>query len=205
MNHTRKVMAVGLAVCMLLLPISDANVWLNAKSIPAPGLMKQQVERWGVGAKVKVKLQGGNKLRGSIVGIEDQGFTLEGKGQGPAKRIPYADLAGVELAKRSYRAAGQPDPAEARRVVEALGVGKHVMVKTTHGKEYHGHIQGIEQEQFTILPDHQKKPVRIAYNDVVRVEQNLSKGTWIAIGVLAGIVVTLLIIRAVILSNYGER
>ncbi len=192
MNHTRKVMAVGLVVCMLLLPISDASVWLNAKSIPTPALIKQQVERWGVGANVKVKLQEGKKLRGSIAEIEEQGFTLEGKGQGPSRRIAYADLTELELARRSYRASGQPDPAEARRVVEALGVGKHVMVKTTGAKEYHGNIQAIGADRFTLLPDQQNTAVEITYRDVWQVEKNMSTATIVVLAVGITIVVLVL-------------
>ncbi len=192
MNHTRKVMAVGLAVCMLVLPISDANVWLHAKSLPSPALMKQQVERWGLGAKVKVKLQDGKKLRGSIAEIVEQGFTLEVKRQGSARRIAYADVAGVELAKRSYRAAAQPDPAEARRAVEALGVGKHVMVRTTGAKEYHGRIQAIGADQFTLLPDQQNTAVEISYSDVWQVEKNMSTATIVVLAVGITIVVLVL-------------
>ncbi len=189
MNHTRKVMAVGLAVCMLLLPISDANVLLNAKSLLTPGLMKQQVERWGLGANVKVKLQDGKKLRGSIAEIEEQGFTLEGKRQGPSRRLAYADVAGVELARRSYRAAGQPDPAEARRVVDALGVGKHVMVRTTAGREYHGHIKAIGADRFTLLPDQQNTALEITYSDVWQVEKNMSTASIVVIAVAITILV----------------
>jgi Holliday junction resolvasome RuvABC endonuclease subunit len=82
-----------------------------------------------------------------------------------------------------------------------LGVGHHIQVKTTAGKEYHGNIQAIESDLFTLLPDHQTAPVQIAFVEMQYVEQNLSNGAWIAIavGVAAGVVVAILCL--VSLSN----
>ena len=57
-------------------------------------------------------------------------------------------MTGVELLKRRYRAHGQPDAAEARRVVLALGMGKHIVVNTTAGRELHGNIVAIEPGYF---------------------------------------------------------
>jgi hypothetical protein len=105
-------------------------------------------------------------------------------------------VAQLRLAKLTYRASGQVDPAEAKRVVAGLGVGKHIMVKTAAGQEFHGNIQAIEPDQFIMLPDHQAAPVQIAYNDVRQLGPNLSTGAKIGIiagAVGAGIVIALLI------------
>ena len=181
MNNWQKFIATGLAACMLVLPLGDLAVSLQAEVPPNPTLTKQQVDRWGVGAEVKVKLAGGKNLRGAISGIEDESFLLVKGQKASPKRVGYAEVAELKLAKNLYRATGQPDPLAALRVVEALGVGRHAVVKTAAGQEYHGNIQAIDRGHFTLLPDHQSQPVQIAYSDVQQVGPNLSKAAKVAI------------------------
>ena len=153
--------------------------------------MKHQVDQLGVGAKVKVKLEGGKKLEGYIETIDDEGFLLNSKREASPRRIAYDQVARLKFAKRSYRASGQPDPVEARRAVLGLGVGQHVMVKVAGGKKLRGHIEAIESDNFTLRPDRQTTAVQIVYNDVWRVQQNLSTGAKIAIAaaVIFGVVI----------------
>ena len=184
MNNWQKFLAAGLAACMLVLPLGDWAVSLHAGVPPNPTLTKQQVDRWGVGAEVKVKLAGGKNLRGAISGIEDDSFLLVKGQKASPRRVGYAEVAELKLAKNLYRATGQPDPLAAMRVVEALGVGRHAVVKTAAGQEYHGNIQAIDRDQFILLPDHQSQPVQIAYSDVQQVGPNLSKGA--KIGIIVG-------------------
>ncbi len=169
----------------------------QAKAVPNPDSVKQRVDELGVGARVKVKLAGGKKLRGSIEAIDEEGFLLSSQRKAARRHIAYTQVARLKLAKRSYRAAGQPDPLEARRVVAALGVGEHVMVKVPGGKKLRGRIQAIEAEHFTLRLDREGTTTQIAYNQVWRVQENLSKGAKIAIIVVAAVVVTLLTIRLV--------
>jgi len=194
MNNWQKFIATGLAACMLALPLGDLAVSMQAEVPPNPTLTKQQVDRWGVGAEVKATLAGGKNLRGSIGGIEDESFMLNTGRKASPKRVGYAEVAELKLAKNLYRATGQPDPLAALRVVEALGVGRHAVVKTTAGQEYHGNIQVIGQDQFTLLPDHESQPVQIAYTDVQQVGPNLSKGAKIAIIVLAALAITVTVL-----------
>src|SRR5205814_6379545 len=100
------------------------------------------------------------------------------------KSIAYDQVTEMKLTKRRYRASGEPDAAEARRVVLALGVGKHVVVNAIGGREVHGNIQAIEPGYFSVLPDQQNAPVQIAYGDVRHVEKNLSLGATIVLLVL---------------------
>jgi ribosome maturation factor RimP len=148
---------------------------------PNPTLIKQQVDQFGLGAKVKIQLADGKKLKGSISAIEDEAFLLTSKQQGSPRRVAYDEVAQLKLAKLTYKAAGQPDPAAARRVVLGLGVGKHIMVKTAGGKEYHGLIVAIEEGGFAVMPDKQATPVQIAYGDVLQLGPNLSTRAKIAI------------------------
>jgi hypothetical protein len=105
----------------------------------------------------------------------------------------------VTLASLVYRATGVPDPIAASRVVAGLGVGHHIVVKTTEGRDYHGNIQVIGEDHFVMVPDHQTASVQIAYAQVHYVEQNLSKGAKIAI-VVAVVVVVAVVIAAVVVK-----
>jgi ribosome maturation factor RimP len=204
MNNWQKFLATGLAACMLVLPLGDLAVSLQAEVPPNPTLTKQQVDRWGVGAEVKVKLAGGKNLRGAISGIEDESFLLAKGQKASPKRVGYTEVAELKLAKNLYRATGQPDPLAAMRVVEALGVGRHAVVKTTAAQEYHGNIQAIDQDYFILLPDHQSQPVQIAYSDVQQVGPNLSRAAEIAIIVAAGAAAVIAILFVVAYARAGD-
>jgi len=70
MNRWRKHTVMGLVVCLMHLSLAD--VALSADSgTPNPGLTRQRVDQFGVGAKVKVELTSGKKLKGSIQSVED--------------------------------------------------------------------------------------------------------------------------------------
>jgi len=200
MRQWQKAIVIALVFCIGILPVSDVAA-LAADTPAGPEQVKQQVDEFGVGANLKVKLADGKKLKGLVVSLGEDGFALKGKSADAPRHIAYNNVNEVKLAKLKYRAKGTPDAVEARRVVLGLGVGHHIQVKATAGKEYHGNIQAIESDLFTLLPDHQTAPVQIAFAEVQYVEQNLSNGAWIAIavGVAAGVVVAILVL--VSLSN----
>jgi ribosome maturation factor RimP len=194
MNYLRKVTAVSLVI--LLFHFS----WLQAAAPPNALSLKEKVDLFGVGAKIKLQLAGGEKLRGSIEAISDEAFSLtSGKGE-PQRQIAYNEVADLQLAKRVYRAHDQPpDPVQAKRVVAALGVGKHIVVKTTTGKEFHGHIEVIEPDRFAMLPDRETAPVQIPYSEIRYVEKNLSLGSTIVLVVL--IAAAVVVVSAVIATR----
>jgi ribosome maturation factor RimP len=167
MKGYEKWAAAGLAICALMLPLADFETPLKASTLFNATSVKQEIGQLGIGAKVKIKLAGGKRLRGSVEAIEADDFLLKsGRASGP-QRIGYEQVAQVKLSKLTYRTSAHLDTMEVRRVVISLGVGKHVMVKTTGGQEYHGNIQAIDQDQFTVLPDFQSAPVQIAYSEVL--------------------------------------
>jgi len=178
MNQWRRIVAVGLVLSLYHLALLQSA---SAAAVPTASV-RDQVTAFGVGAKVGLKLAGGEKVRGSIESIDDQGFVLAENGKA-TRHVPYEQVAQLNLAQRSYRAKGDPDPTQARRMVVALGVGKHVGVKFA-GREVHGHIQSIAPEHFTVIPDRETAPVQIAYNDVRYVEKNLSFGSMVVLVVL---------------------
>jgi|ERR1019366_5749147 ribosome maturation factor RimP len=195
MNIYSRFITRGLVLCMLVLPFSDLQTSLGAATHFDPSSVKQQVDQFGVGANVKLKLAGGEMLRGSIQAIEDGSFFLNTGGASTPQRIAFDQVAQVKLAKITYKASGQPDYLEVRRVVTALGVGKHIMVRTTQGNEYHGNIQAIDQDHLIMLPDLQSAPVQIGYGEVSAIGPNMSKASKIVILVVVAVVVTVAIIR----------
>lgn len=194
MNNLQKLIAVVLVTCLLFLPLGDVATSLQAATPPNPALAKQQVGLFGVGAKVKIQLADGKKLKGSISAVENEAFLLTSKQEDPPRRVAYDQVAQLKLAKLKYRAKGAPDPVEARRVVLGLGVGHHIQVKTTAGKEYHGNIHAIDSDAFSMLPDRETTPVQIAFADVRYVESNLGKVAKIAIAVVVGLAIASIVV-----------
>ena len=156
------------------------------------------------GRESKVELTNGKKFKGSIQSIEHGGFLLAAPKAGSPTRVPYGEVAQLNLAKNTYKATGQPDSVAVKRVVAELGVAHHIMVKTSEAKEYHGNIVAIEAESFTVLPDHTAAPVQIAYNNVQQMGPNMSKWGWIGIGMLAGIVVVVIVVYVALTTVHEQ-
>jgi len=178
MNNWRKHAVIGLVICLMQLSLADVTLSADT-TVPNPSLTRQRVDQFGVGAKVKVELTNGKRFKGSIQSIEDGDFLLASAKAGSPTRVPYGEVMQLNLAKNTYKAAGQPDSVEVRRVVAELRVGQHIMAKTSEAKEYHGNIVAIAPENFTMLPDHTTAPVQIAYNNVQQMGPNMGKAGWI--------------------------
>ncbi len=200
MSEYSKFVARGLVVCMVSLAAADFESPLEAAAAFTPTSVKEEIEQFGAGAKVRLKLAGGERLRGVIKAIEADDFVLDTGRPATSRRIAYARVAQVSLAKLTYRTSALPNAAEVRQVVIALGIGKHVMVRTSGGREYHGYTQAIEQHHFTVLPDDQGAPVQIAYSEVSHVERNMSTGPKIVLGVL--LVIAVITITCAVASNH---
>ena len=156
MRSWNKIVTAALIFCLFQLSLVQS---LQAAVGLDPAAVKRQVAEFGEGAKVGLVLAGGEKLKGSIGEIGGEGFQFTARSNEPARSIGYDQVMGVELLQRRYRAHGQPDAAEARRVVLALGMGKHVVVNTTAGREFHGNIVAIEPGSFSVVPDQQTAAV----------------------------------------------
>lgn len=188
---------------MVSLPLRASGHPAEAGRVSGVDSVEQQVRLLGVGAKVKVKLAGGVKLRGSIEAIETGRFLLRTGKESAATPISYDHLAKVELATSTYDASRHADVIEARRVITALGAGRHIVLKTTKNQEYHGNIQSIEADHFTMLPDAQTSPIWIAYSEVAAAGPNLSKGAKIAIVVVVAVAITVAVIA--VIAVHGNK
>lgn len=174
-----------LITCVTLLPANDFALWAMSAAPASPTRTKETVNLLGEGAQVKLKLTNGRKLKGVLESADESGIVLNPKGEGSSQSFVYEEISELRPAKRSYKASGAIDPVEARRAVVGLGVGQHIMVKVNNQK-LRGHIQAIEMNAFTLLPDRQTTPVEVAYNGVQAVNKNLSAGATFA--VVVGIV-----------------
>jgi len=148
-----------------------------------------------VGTELKVKLADGTKLRGLVERIDKESFLLAGKDDGASREISYSDLDKLSYPKRGYKTEGTPDPAAAKRMVVQLGVGEHIMVKVSPTQKVRGHIREINSDYFVVQPDGQTQIVQVPYNNILKVNKNLSFGATVAIvvGIAAAVVLILVL------------
>lgn len=202
MDCWRKYTVVGLIVCLVQLTLADLTMARGAKSSDDTAAIKQKVEMFGVGAKVEMTIKGGQMMRGTIQSITNEDFALTSKGSGSDRRIAYDQVERLTLTKLTYKASGQPDPAEARRVVAGWGVGKKIRVTLVDGRTLKGVIQSMDGDSFTLLANGATEPNRIAYGNVQQVGTGgMSTGTSWAI--LGGAVGGVVIVLAVLFSQMG--
>lgn len=179
----QKVLAISLIACLLVLPLGDLPVALAGKAPRDPAQTKQKVSQLGVGAEVEVVYRGGEPAAGTIQAIEDDAFVLAPTGRFGTTRFSYDEVDNILPLKLSYKASGQPDPDQARRVVAGLGVGQHARVKLTGGSVVVGPILTIEQDHFTVSASAKGQPVKIAYTEVQQVRRKPFPWYWgVAIG-----------------------
>ena len=198
MSKWQRVIVVTLIVCLVPAPYGDWVTILLAATPPNAVLAKQQVELFGVGAELKLKLASGEKVRGSVGAIEEHGFDLISDRGGSAHRITYDQVAELKLAKSTFQTRGAPNPEEARRVAAGLGVGRHVAVKVTSGQTFRGNLQAINEDHLVLLPDREARTMEIAYANVQALGPNLSKGAKIAIVVVVVVAAAVIILAVAV-------
>lgn len=202
MSSGRKLAAIGLVVCLMHLSVADVAMARGVKTTTDPTTVKHTVELLGVGAKVEVGFKGGEQLQGAIQSTGEQEFVIAPSGSSPVLHIAYDQVQRLSLTKRSYKASGQPDPGEARRVVAGWGVGKAIRVTLADGRKLKGKIQTMDMDHFSLLPNSQAEPVQVAYTDMQQVGTGgMTTGTQWAI--LGGIVAGVVVVLAVLASKMG--
>jgi len=202
MQKWRRCAVVCLMVCLFYLPLADLGCAGTENAPPDAFLTKQRVGQLGVGAKVKIELTDGSELQGSIQSIDEHAFYLAPDPSGSLSRVTYEQVAHLKGVKITYNAKGKPpDATEVKRVAAALGVGHHIVVKTSDSKEFHGNILVLDTDSFTMLPDQATSPVQIAYSQTVQMGPNLSKASKIAIIALVAVAVVV----AAIAIHFAEN
>jgi ribosome maturation factor RimP len=196
MCRSYRVLAIVLGFSIGVWTLGDIPT-LAAETSTNPELIRHEITQYGIGANLKLRLADGKRLKGCLVLLAEDGFELRSKPKEPPRHVAYSQVTEVKPAVLVYRAKGQPDAVEARRTVLGLGIGHHIQVKTTTGKEYHGNIQTIDTDTFTMLPDRQTSPVQITFSQVQYVEQNLGKVALIAIAVVAAATIAIVVLVVV--------
>ena len=100
MSNWRQFVAVGLVVGMLHLTLVDVARSAEPTSLPNPATVKEQVNLFGVGAKIKVRLADGKKLNGTIEGIETSTFLVASKASSPTP-VAYDQVARLKFTKEA--------------------------------------------------------------------------------------------------------
>ena len=150
------------------------------KSTQRTEMVKARVADLGVGTEVTVIRKQGEPVKGRIEAVEDEVFVLNPKG-GTSQRTRYGEVQRIDPVRLSYRQAGQSDPAEVRRVVVGLGIGKKIKMTTSDQRRVQGRIQTIEKDNFAFA-DSATGATQVAYSDVTRLEaKGLSTGAKVAI------------------------
>ena len=161
------------------------------KSTQRTEMVKARVADLGVGTEVTVIRKQGEPVKGRIEAIEDEVFVLNPK-RGTSQRTSYGEVQRIDPVRLSYRQAGQSDPAEVRRVVVGLGIGKKIKMTTSDQRRVQGRIQTIEKDNFAFADSATGATHKLAYSDVTRLQaKGLSTGAKVAIiagliGVLSG-------------------
>ena len=86
-------------VILLVVALSGTTAGMAfAQTAPAPdpSLIAAQVKKFGIGKSVKVKLIGGEELKGHIRSIGAEGFTVRLSKAGGERSIPYAQVAEIK-------------------------------------------------------------------------------------------------------------
>ncbi len=195
MFNLKKLLANAMVVALLHLGLISSSVRLQAKELPNPDVLKQRVEQFGVGTELKLKLANGQNIRGSVESVGDESLVVALKDNGVSREVSYDELRKVNYPKRGYKAEGHPDPAAAKRMVVQLGVGEHIMVQTGPDTKLRGHIREIHGDHFVILPDNQNAAVQVPYQNILKVNKNMSFGATIAVlvGIAAAVVLILVL------------
>jgi hypothetical protein len=80
--------------------------------------------------------------------------------------------------------------AKVKTAVQKRGIGenKRVEVKMLNGTQLKGYVSQANEDSFTLVDAKTKQPSSIAYRDVAKVSNRMSKGDKIALGILGGAV-----------------
>jgi hypothetical protein len=92
MNTWRQLLVTTVVVGMLHLTIVDVACSAERAALPNPTSVKQQVDQFGLGAKVKIRLANGKKLNGTIQAIEEDAFLVVSKEPSPTS-VAYDQVA----------------------------------------------------------------------------------------------------------------
>ncbi len=94
-----------------------------------------------------------------------------------------------------------------KTAVQKRGTGekKRVEVKMLNGTKLKGYVSQSDEDSFTLVDAKTKQPSSIAYRDVAKVSNRLSKGDKITLGIVAGAGIVAAIVLSVFLKKYCDN
>jgi hypothetical protein len=92
--------------------------------------------------------------------------------------------------------------AKIKTAVEKRGTGenKRVEVKMLNGTKLKGYVSQANDDSFTLVDAETKQPSTIAYGDVAKVSNRLSKGDKITLGIVAGAAIAAAVVVGAIIG-----
>lgn len=164
MNRSTRIPTIlaGLLISMNLFPEPAA-----AQTLPQRSEYRviRQVEAFGPGTEIKLKLRSGKNLRGAIGTVQEWEFEIVTGKNKPPTRIAYSDLRLLEVRRVVF-----PDPASrrdrVRRAITELGTSEYIKVRLVSGDKLTGWINNPEDGEFLLVPNQQTQGEFISYDDV---------------------------------------
>jgi len=160
----------------------------SQKEMQRQASFRDKVEFFGTGTEILVMLRNASVARkGKIEEISADSFNLN---TGDHRlRIEYNRIEELNLSRIKYKAAGQPDPIEVRRVAYEIGIGNKAKVELADGRRFRGAIEAFEDGVVVLRAQNNRQPVN--FSDVKAIER--SRMPWwgkalVAVGTIVGIV-----------------
>jgi hypothetical protein len=92
------------ALLLGLLHFSLGSAGMNLRAAPPANELKQRIEQFGVGTELKLKLNGGDNVRGRVESIGNESFLLATNDNAAPREIAYNQLQNMRYPKRGYKA-----------------------------------------------------------------------------------------------------
>jgi hypothetical protein len=193
----RKALAFLLMALMSLPAMSSTSADLpepgqSEKELKRQASFREKVESFGSGASIRVVMRGSSakvEHRGEIDEISADSFKLRTKDHNLP--IRYDQVEALSLKQCIYKAAGQPDPVQARRVAYDIGIGNKAKGELTTLKRFSGTIKSMEKEDFVINANGNLQTVK--FSDVKRIEKG-QMPAWGKALLVVGIVVAVVLV-----------
>jgi len=143
----------------------------SSKELEREAAFKEKVDLFGPGAQIRVVLRNTStsvEYKGEIDEIAADSFKLRTNDR--TLPIRYDQIGTLNLKERSYKAQGQPDPVQVRRVAAEIGIGQKVKVELASAKRFSGIMQSVDKEK--ILIGSRENPVPVRLDDVRMLEKS---------------------------------
>ena len=164
MRHNSRRVAVFLIALLIAMNTLEVDAFAQVQA-PGASIFRRQAELFGQGAEIDLRLIGDKSLRGSIgeVGVDFLEL-IPGKNR-PSEQIPYSLIQALELRRVTFRESDDASTSQARRVLEGLGSGRRIELKTSSNR-LRGNIQRAAEDHLELLPIGKAAHIDVDYADI---------------------------------------